>query len=551
MAEDVNTPEVRKVGRYEIVRELGRGGMGVVYEATDPKIRRSVAIKVLNLRGREEPGRERHLKKLLLREARAAGVLSHPGIVTVYDVDEEGEMPFIVMERVKGLTLEEVLRSNSKLPVARSLDILTQTAVALDYAHANGVVHRDIKPSNIMLENGKTVKVADFGIARQLFALTQTTEGALAGTPQYMSPEQCETRAVDGKSDQFSLATVACEMLTGTNPFYAGSGPAIYHKLAVAQRPSATALNPALPHGVDDVLKRAWSKPVEQRYARCVDFVAALRSAATGERAPEPGTTTMTVTLTGETTVRTHLPPKLPLPARVFRKAIGKKCARAPSECPQAGVLKDTSAHFCESCSSELVLATKWNWGAVVVCALLLAVPAGAVGYRALRRNPATTTESLMAPGSATAIQYALQTGDPDSPVIVSPDHVFHSGDSFRLLVKSEAPAYLYVYHEDPSGGRLDRLFPSGAQPPQLFPGGIESIPGDEHWIRLNGQPAAEHFVIVAAPMPRDDLRAISSRDELNRRFGEAAKFTPDNLWSEARGAKDNVILADVTVQYR
>ena len=429
------TPELRKIGRYEVVGELGHGGMGVVYDAVDPKIRRSVAIKILNLKGLAEAGQAQVLKDRLLREARSAGMLSHPGIVTVYDVDEDGETPFIAMERVKGPTLGALLHAKGKLPIESALDILAQTAVALDYAHGKGVVHRDIKPANIMLQDGRVVKVTDFGIARQLFASSQTSEGKIAGTWEYMSPEQCEGRETGPRSDQFSLATVAYELLSGAMPFKADSAAAVYHKLVVAPRPSVRSLNPNLPEAVDGVLGRAWSNDAGRRYATCVAFAAALRSAVTGVPAPGPATASITATATITLGSAPRLDP--PLPARFFRKPIGKKCAAPPAQCPQAGVLKETSAHICESCHSELVLATKWNIGAIVLCALLLAVPAGAVGFRALLRSPVP---------SEAVVQYGLEDSGTGNPVIVPPQHVFHSGDKFRLLMKSaDSPLPLRV----------------------------------------------------------------------------------------------------------
>ncbi len=493
----------RKIGRYDIVGELGHGGMGMVYDAMDPKLRRAVAIKILNLKELAEADHSQVLKHRLLREARSAGMLSHPGIVTVYDVDEDGEIPYIAMERVNGPTLGALLRAKGRLPVESALDILAQTAAALDFAHSNGVVHRDIKPANIMLQDGRIVKVTDFGIARQLFASSQTREGTIAGTWEYMSPEQCQGRETGGRSDQFSLATVAYEMLTGTSPFKADSAAAVYHNLVVAPRPSARSLNPSLPEAIDDVLGRAWSQESGRRYASCASFSAALRSAVTGVPEPEVSTTTTaTVTHYGQPEPAAARP----LPARIFRKPIGKTCGKPPAQCPQAGVLKETSARVCESCHSELVLATKWNMGAVVVCALLLAVPAGAVGFRALLRSPA-------------AVITTLQDSGGGNPVIVPPEHVFHNGDKFRILLKSAGSPWVYVFNENRPDGRLSALFPAENQHAQLSAGDTASVPAEPGWIRLDNTPGAEHFFVLAAPAALDDFRTITSQAELNRRL--------------------------------
>ena len=514
------TPELRKIGRYEIVGELGKGGMGVVYDAMDPKIRRAVAIKILNLKGLAEADEGQVLKKRLVREARAAGALSHPGIVIVYDVDDDGEIPFIVMERVKGPTLGAMLRASGSLPTGSALDILAQTAAALDYAHSNGVVHRDIKPANIMLQDSRIVKVTDFGIARQLFASSQTREGTVAGTWEYMSPEQCQGRETGGRSDQFSLATVAFEILTGTSPFRADSAAAVYHKLVVAPRPPARALNPNLPEAVDEVLGRAWSQDAGRRYSSCAAFAAALRSAVTGVPEPESmsASTTTTATITHGASPRYEPPARRTLPARIFRKPIGKKCAKPPAQCPQVGVLKETSARVCESCHGELVLATKWNMGAVVVVALLLAVPAGAVGFRALRRSPARETGNAVVTAPETTVQYLLEDSGTGNPVVVPPDHVFHSGDRFRFLVRSGASAYVYVFYESRPEGRFDVVFP-GENQRKLSAADPVLVPDDSHWIHLDTRPGAEHFFVLSAPTEVEDFRTIASQDDLNRRL--------------------------------
>ena len=159
---------MERIGRYVLTGELGRGAMGVVYEATDPLIGRSVAVKIIHLQLRPDSKEAEFMRDRLFREARAAGRLFHPGIVVILDVGQEDDIAFIAMERVDGITLERMLASRKKLELADSLDILRQTAAALDYAHQNGVVHRDIKPANIMLHKGTTVKVADFGIAKSM-----------------------------------------------------------------------------------------------------------------------------------------------------------------------------------------------------------------------------------------------------------------------------------------------------------------------------------------------------------------------------------------------
>jgi serine/threonine protein kinase len=268
--------QMERIGRYVITGELGRGAMGVVYEAMDPLIGRSVAVKIIHLQLRPDSNEAEFMRDRLFREARAAGRLFHPGIVVILDVGQEGDVAFIAMERVDGTTLERTMASQKRLKLTDALDILRQTASALDYAHQNGVVHRDIKPANIMLHKGTTVKVADFGIAKSMSTEHGTMAGMIMGTPSYMSPEQIEALPVDGRSDQFSLAVVAFELLSGNRPFQGDSLATLAHMIVYGDRPSIQAIDPTLPPGLDEVLHRGLAKKPELRYESCTQFVAAL-----------------------------------------------------------------------------------------------------------------------------------------------------------------------------------------------------------------------------------------------------------------------------------
>ncbi len=271
-----NTRPMERIGRYVLTGELGRGAMGVVYEAMDPLIGRSVAVKIIHLQLRPGSKEAEFMRDRLFREARAAGRLFHPGIVVILDVGQEGDTAFIAMERVDGSTLERMLASGPRLKIADSLDILRQAAAALDYAHENGVVHRDIKPANIMLHKGTAVKVADFGIAKSMSTEHGTMAGMILGTPSYMSPEQIEAQPVTGRSDQFSLAVVAYELLSGNRPFKGDSLATLAHLIVYGDRPSIRSIDPTLPPGLDEVLHRALAKRPELRYESCTQFVAAL-----------------------------------------------------------------------------------------------------------------------------------------------------------------------------------------------------------------------------------------------------------------------------------
>jgi|HubBroStandDraft_1064217.scaffolds.fasta_scaffold01006_5 hypothetical protein len=273
----------QRIGRYIVTGELGRGSMGIVYKAIDPLIGRDVALKVIRLQPLADGSEAAFLRERLFREARSAGLLFHPGIVVVLDVGQEGDVPFIAMEYVEGPSLFQVLAALPKIGRAEALRILQQTAAALDFAHGKGVVHRDIKPANIILEKGVTVKVADFGIAKIASSKHHTKTGMTMGTPSYMSPEQVDAKPLNGKSDQFSLAVVAYELLTGAQPFRAESFAALVHTIAYGPRPSARQANPELPAGVDQVFYRGLGKLPEERYADCREFVAALEQALTGQ----------------------------------------------------------------------------------------------------------------------------------------------------------------------------------------------------------------------------------------------------------------------------
>jgi serine/threonine protein kinase len=213
----------QRIGRFVITHELGRGSMGVVYKAIDPLIEREVALKVSRLQRLADGHEAAFLRERLFREARSAGGLFHPGIVVILDVGQEADVPFIAMEYIEGPSLSQMLAARPRIDRGEALGFLRQTAAALDFAHSKGVVHRDIKPANIMLQSGVTVKVADFGIAKISSSQRYTKTGAAMGTPTYMSPEQVDAQPLDGRSDQFSLAVVAFELLTGAQPFQAES----------------------------------------------------------------------------------------------------------------------------------------------------------------------------------------------------------------------------------------------------------------------------------------------------------------------------------------
>jgi serine/threonine protein kinase len=267
-----------KAGRYEILGELGRGAMGVVYRAVDPVIGRNVAVKTIRL---TEEGTGLSRSELLSRfqtEARAAGLLTHPNIVVVYDAGEEDGLYYITMELVEGKSLQAVFDAADAFPVPRVIRIMEQACSALQFAHERNIVHRDIKPANLMLTADDTVKVTDFGTAKilQFGTVQQTTH--VMGTPSYMSPEQVKGRPVDGRTDIFSLGVVLYEMLTGEKPFPGQSITTVIYKIVNEEPIPPRQLNPSIHPGLNEIVLRALAKEPEVRYQNCREMLEDLRN---------------------------------------------------------------------------------------------------------------------------------------------------------------------------------------------------------------------------------------------------------------------------------
>ena len=269
-------PALKKLGRYEIVAELGRGAMGTVYHGLDATIERPVALKTLNPELPQEILAE--VKERFLREAKSAGRLNHPNIVTIYEFGEDAGVAFIAMEFLEGKSLQDVMRGG-RLPFTTIADIVAQVADALDYANRFGVVHRDIKPANIMIAPHGAAKLTDFGIARvQSSSMTQT--GAMLGSPKYMSPEQVLGQQADGRADIFSLGVVLYEMLASATPFETRDITvfSLMQRIVTVPHPPVTEAAPGTPQPFEDMLKRALAKKPEERYQRAGDFATDLRN---------------------------------------------------------------------------------------------------------------------------------------------------------------------------------------------------------------------------------------------------------------------------------
>ena len=263
----MKSPNPETLGRYRIEAEIGRGAMGVVYRARDPQIDRLVAIKTISLEG-QEPDEEQAYRERFVQEARAAGRLSHPGIVAIFDAgtDPESHEPYLVMEYVAGDPLSRVLaRGDRKLPLSDALRFAQEIAEALDYAHSQGVIHRDIKPANILVTEDGRAKIADFGVARLNHALT-THSGQIFGSPAYMAPEQLSGGTADARSDLFSLGVVLYSMITGFRPFQGNSAETVCFKVMNIEPVPVTSFQHDVPPELDAIIARAIAKNPADRF---------------------------------------------------------------------------------------------------------------------------------------------------------------------------------------------------------------------------------------------------------------------------------------------
>lgn len=265
-----------KLGKYEIRRELGRGAMGIVYEGFDPYIERAVALKTV-LKSIIDNSEAEEAFNRFRREAQAAGRLTHPNIVSVYEYGEDNDVAFIAMEFITGRELKDLFDKGERFPIRDSVRIMLQLLSALEYAHAHGVVHRDIKPANIVIAQDSQIKVVDFGIARiESSELTQV--GTVLGTPTYMSPEQFLGLTVDGRSDIYSAGVILYQFLTGERPFTGNMATMMQKVLNQAPVPPST-LNPDIPRALEEVVLKAMAKRPEDRFQNAAEFTQALNQA--------------------------------------------------------------------------------------------------------------------------------------------------------------------------------------------------------------------------------------------------------------------------------
>lgn len=264
------------LGRYEIIRQLGKGAMGVVYLGQDPRINRTTAIKTFRFTDDFDEEDIKELKERFFREAESAGTLSHPNIVTIYDAGDEQELAYIAMEYLEGDDLQKYTKKGRLFPMRKVIDYVADIADALAYAHEKGIVHRDIKPANIMLLKTGIIKITDFGIAR-ITATSQTQTGVVKGTPHYMSPEQISGKKVDGRSDIFSLGAMLYQLITGELPFRGNNPQALMHKIMNERHPDPRKFFPKIPKPLVTIIDKALEKDRNKRYQKASLMASHLR----------------------------------------------------------------------------------------------------------------------------------------------------------------------------------------------------------------------------------------------------------------------------------
>jgi len=280
--------EPAQLGRYVIQSELGRGAMGVVYKATDSVLERPVAVKTVNITLERDYADK--YEKRFYQEAKAAGSLNHPNIVTIHDVGKSGDVVFMAMEYIEGVELRTLIGEGRPLRLAQALSIAAQVAEGLAFAHQRGVVHRDIKPANIMVVANGPVKITDFGIARMRGTGDLTQTGMLLGSPKYMSPEQVIGKRADHRSDIFSLGVILYEMLCGSAPFNGENVTALMYQIVNFVPPAPGTLNDQVPEFLDLIVAKMLAKPLEERYQDAADVARDLRECE--RQVVAPGTAT-------------------------------------------------------------------------------------------------------------------------------------------------------------------------------------------------------------------------------------------------------------------
>jgi len=436
---------VESLGKYEIRRQLGRGAMGTVYEGFDPIIERTVAIKTVRLPDSADDETAEEIARFR-REAQAAGRLTHPNIVGVFDYGETADLAYIVMEYVDGPPLKSLLDKNERFPLPRIVRIMEDLLAGLQFSHERGVVHRDIKPANLMLTKSGQAKIADFGIAR-IESSSMTQAGTVLGTPAYMSPEQFMGQVVDARSDIYSSGVLLYQLLTGERPFE-GSMSAIMHKALNTEAPMPSQISVTVPRPFDAVVRKAMAKRPDDRFASAEEFMAAIRAAvaapaAAAEAAEASADATMVMTTRSPASGAQQ-----PRPAAISASALAASIA-PPAASPAA---RDAGAGVQTAKSSRLPAFI----GAGVAGLAVL----GGVGYYLLAGSPRPAPTLPGPPSQATT---TVPPGGLSQPGTAPPP-----APSQTASTVPPAPSQLSA---EPSSGTSQTGTPSPAQSTQTGTG--------------------------------------------------------------------------------
>lgn len=458
--------------------------MGVVYRAQDPAIGRTIAIKTIRLSDLTEPSERERLRERLFREAQSAGILSHPNIVTIYDILEEGGMAYIFMEFVNGAPLEKVLEAEEVPDQQKVISIFRQTAAALDYAHKKGIVHRDIKPANIMIHDDGMPKITDFGVAK-IVSQQMTQSGTMMGTPSYMSPEQVQGGNVDGRADQFALAVIVYEVLTGEKPFIAEYLPSLLYKICREDPAPPQRLNTSLSPEVETVLKKALAKAPEERYANCSEFITDLEKTLYLKPGwvalPRGASQNMPTIATTEHSVPIGLtPPPPPEPPKPVAppKMAAPEPERAAAAAADAGTLR-TPVRIEESESHTVRNVVLALAGLVVVALMVLLV------QKWTASKPSTEASETPPGATATTSGAAATSTTKTSAVAQNPS-------SAVVPPAVEKPSPTGKPQSAPQA-ELTRTTPSQTAP-------SEAPKGKQEMVQFSTTPAGAHVVVDSNP---------------------------------------------------
>ena len=474
-----------KLGRYEIRRELGTGAMAVVYEGWDPAIQRRVAIKTIR-RDQLASAEADEVIARFEREAQAAGRLSHPNIVSIYEIGEDAGVAFIAMEFIAGRELKDYFDKNERFSLPEIAWIMTQLLDALDHAHHNGVVHRDIKPANVILLADGTVKVADFGIAR-IDSSNLTQAGIILGTPAYMSPEQFMGQTLDGRSDLFSAGVILYQFLTSEKPFAAAQTSTIMHKVLKEDPPPPSEINVQVPRQFDALMRKALAKRPDERFQSAREFADEVRAAATSR----PAEAAPAVAVSGGDATMFGTDPT------IARRAAGPP-AKVGSKVP-------------------LVAGGVIALAAIAVGAFL------ALGPRQEAPVAAGSTPAAPPPTAASP-QPVAETGTKPFDPVGALDQVFEGRDRnhlvtvltdkaririgrdpLRFRVSSAKGGYAYVLMVGTDRSHFNLLFPNAIDGDNRVASQEElKLPRPGWAMTASGPPGTNHFVAIVSESPRD-----------------------------------------------